>query len=221
MEPVSGSFVVIANVFNPSIVSQAWLLSQGLVDEAEFGQLSLSTPQVAQHAMRAMDLLVAPERLQLTFPPADGAAPERAARLAREIIEKLPHTPYTAVGMNFDYGIDLPGATFAGVLRTWFLAEQNPLAARFECDDARFGGYFSKNLEDMRLKLIVLPLALSGVGERQGTLRFQFNFHRDLSTGDPQEAARQAGQKLSAWRLYRDAAVEMVQEVERNVNGRG
>jgi hypothetical protein len=167
-----------------------------------------------------MDLLVAPERLQLTFLPADDTAADRAARLAREILEKLPHTPYAALGMNFDYGVDLSEPALAQILRKWFVADQNPLAAHFQSDDARFGGYFSKDFEDMRLRLSLLPAIVTRGGERVGRLSFQFNFHRELSTGNPQEAAQQAGQKLSSWRLYRDATKLLVEEVERSATGR-
>jgi hypothetical protein len=219
MEPLPGSFVVLANVFNPSVVSQAWLLTNQLVDQAEFGKVSISTPQIAQHEIGSVFLLAAPDRLQVSFPGGDGAAISRAAGLAQAIVDKLPHTPYTSLGMNFEYGVELPETTIAATVRGWFLGDRNPLASQFEAEDARFGSYFSKGYEGMRLRVSILPVILTGGGQRREALRFQFNFHRDVNTANPQEAAREAAETLSAWQTYRGEAVRLVEVVEKHATG--
>lgn len=214
MEPISGSIIVLAQCFNPSIVSERWLVDREVAAEDEFGDTAVRTPQAAQHRIGAVELLVVQDRLQAMFNPGDLDAVARACALVQHITHELPHTPYRALGTNFQYGIRMREEAFPGVVRRMFLSDDCPLAEGFSAPDAHFGGYFSTDVDGFRLKLDVKPVS---VNVDEGTvpgLRFAFNFHRDIGDGDSMDAIRQIKESLDATPRCREFAVGMVAAVE-------
>lgn len=214
MEPISGSFVVLAQAFNPSILSESWLLERGVVKEGEFGETAVRMPQLAQHRIGAVDLLVVPERLQTTFSPDDLDAMGRATELVLGISRDLPHTPFTALGVNFHYGIRFRDETFPQAVRRMFLRDDCPLAAHFDAPDAHFGAYFSRDFEGARFKLDVKPVRLSAEAGSVPGLRFAFNLHRDVTEQGDLDAIQQIEDCLNAAPRCRELAVSMVSAVE-------
>lgn len=166
--------VIIAQNLNPSIFTQLWLVKQNIFEEHEFQQGCLFSPAAVNAKGANKDVLIVPERLQVTV--LDSESNGVAQEAIRRIITALPHTPYKAVGFNFTWISSADDAAqFPSVIRKMFVSETNPLAPFFLSDDARFGVYMSTGFGNMRLRLEIKPL----VGDT--TLRFDFNFHQDLS----------------------------------------
>jgi hypothetical protein len=204
------NIVLIAKNLNPSIFSQLWLVKQGIIFENEFKQGSFFTPPAVNILTEVFSLLVVPERLQLAFFKHEHEW-EIAKRVIGVVVESLPHTPYTAIGFNFNWSIE-PGneKEFPSNLKRLFLSGKNPLAKDFDVDDARFGIYMSKNIIDMRLKLDIKPVIMTSPVNKE-FLQLNFNFHKDVKD----DAVRIIIETLSNFTIAADMSKEMVVEVSK------
>src|SRR3954452_10956137 len=99
---LAGSNVIIAaRQFNPTVFSQLWLVRNELLAEEDFGPGYLFSEAVVQMATPQFLMLVVPSQLQ--FSPTDQVEDQQALIRGKvgRIVERLPHTPYVAVGLNF------------------------------------------------------------------------------------------------------------------------
>ena len=183
--------VIVASQFNPSIFSQIWLIKSGILSEDDFGKECMFAPMVAQVHSREFNLVVVPDQLQ--FAPL--RHPEKGRELVvskvGKIVETLPHTPYIAAGLNFNWLIDPEEEGVGNFSRHLFYREDIDilLFPEFDVEDARFGGYLSRDILGCRLKLDIKPVTIeqASKGEKQELLKFAFNFHRPLSENNKVE----------------------------------
>jgi hypothetical protein len=217
MKPLPGTMVVLARAFNPSIFSQEWLLKNELV-EGGFGETSVTTPVASQHAVGNLGILVIPDRLQVTYPPGDDGALAKAQTLVCGVAQRLPHTPIHAIGVNFNYIIEIQQERFHLALRRMFLCPGSPFAPHFKGEDALFGGYFSTDFMKTRLKLDVKPVEPSKGTTASCHLRLNFNFHRDLDETDRDKAVQELRETVDGWREYRDLSDRIVSDIESAVS---
>lgn len=181
---VISNVVVVAHQFNPSLMSQLWLVRNDIVAEADFRPGCLLSDVVANVRTRQFDLFVVPEQLQ--FVPRCEAAEEATliADKVGRIVRTLPHTPFSAMGLNFTWTV-LPdeGEDATALSRTFFLGN-SPLYREFDFPSARFGAYMSKDALGCRLKLDIKPLT-PPAGQGPERFGFQFNFHLDITDDNP------------------------------------
>ncbi len=173
--------VVVAHQFNPSIVSQAWLMKHGVLDkDGTIQDGSIFTDLLVQVRSSEFHMLLLPEQMQ--FVPV--APPEEQQKLLLEkvgtIIRELPHTPYRAVGLNFNWHLAPEDGDISRLTRELFCVADRPLYQRFGSSDARFGAYLSKDFAGFRLKLDIKPINTPLPGPPEHRLQFAFNFHCDL-----------------------------------------
>src|SRR5262249_33885000 len=102
-ELVGSSVVVVAQHFNPSVASQIWLVRQGLVAEGDFESGCIFTDGLVQVCTRRFVLLVTPEQLQLVPKVPDAEQEDLIAEIVGTLVRTLPHTPFRAVGLNFNW----------------------------------------------------------------------------------------------------------------------
>lgn len=178
----STNAVIVAHQFNPSIISQMWLVRNGVAGEDDFGGGCIFTPVIVQVEARDFRLLVVPEQLQFA-PKIDTEAVQALVESkVGAIVSALPHTPYRAVGINVNWHIMPEDEPFDGFVRRLFFREHSSLYSAFDQDDARFGSYLSKSMFGSRLKLDIKPIMVNtelGAHER---LQLAFNFHRDVAS---------------------------------------
>src|SRR5437016_3833189 len=105
VELVNSNVVVVARQFNPSIVSQIWLVDNGLVRREDFLEGCAFTDVLVNVRARDFFLLVTPEQLQFVPNVPDDRQQEIAAGKVGAIVRTLPHTPYIAVGINFTWKV--------------------------------------------------------------------------------------------------------------------
>ncbi len=115
------SIVIIAKDFNPSIFKPLWLAKNNILREEELQGDVVITPPAIQIPTKAFQFSVLPDRLQMIIPQSYSDAESDIIRVLGGIIKTLPHTPYTAVGINFNY-VAAPSAedTFAAWNRKLF-----------------------------------------------------------------------------------------------------
>jgi hypothetical protein len=205
--------VVAANQLNPSIFKQLWLVKNGIVDEDDFGDGCLFSDPAVSVESEKFRLLVVPPQLQ--FVPK--VPPEEQEQLVIEkvgaVVEALPHTPYTAVGLNFFWHLRPEDGNVPALTRRLFHVPEKPLFRQFESEDSRFGGYFSKDILGCRLKLDIKPVFLppkEEAGNRE-VLQFAFNFHLDIPQ-DGEDAVTCIQRQLECWNDARDEATKIVKE---------
>jgi hypothetical protein len=100
-------------------------------------------------------------------------------RILGAIVQKLPHTPFQAVGFNMTWNLLAKNSDeFSKINRQLFLSSENPLAKSSAEADCRFGFYLSKNLAMGRMRLDIKPIIAAPVGNEG--LQLNFNFSRDL-----------------------------------------
>ncbi len=106
MRLASENAIVTANLFNVTIVNQLWLVRNGIVEESEFIGDSVFTPAFVQVSAREFDLLVIPDRMQLAPKCDEARRGDLVASRLGHVVDLLPQTPYTAVGLNFSWEYD-------------------------------------------------------------------------------------------------------------------
>jgi len=173
--------ILAAKVLNPSIIRESWLLREGLLQEEDLQPGFVFSEQAVSVPTKSYLLTVVPN--QLAFAPADRDIGRRVVgAVLVPFVEKLRHTPFTAVGLNYVWHIDPEPETVSVVTQRLFLPPAFPLASEFPLPDAHFGIYMSKTVLEFRLRLDMKPLlrALDG----RHVVQLAFNFHRELSGED-------------------------------------
>lgn len=206
-ELVGASTVILAENFNPSILTQHWLIAKGIVAEEDFAPDCVFVPGLTVAKTRRFSLVAAPDRLQLVLnePDAEEAADTVGATIY-QIVGLLPETPYRALGLNFEWHcpVDDIGERF-------FWLADNPLYQEFSAPDARFGAYLSKDVLGLRLKLDVKPTR-PGSSEESEYYLFRFNFHRDIH-GD-EDRSQIVRQGLDQWSAARDLSRNIIERAQ-------
>lgn len=100
---IDTNIVIVANQFNPSIIDRLWLVRHQVLTEDDFLEGSISVPIVSQVRSKHFNLTVLPDQLQFS-PIKEIDAPADVVRIKLGlIVDKLPETPYTAIGANFTW----------------------------------------------------------------------------------------------------------------------
>lgn len=210
MELVNKNAVVTANRFNLSLVSQLWLVRNGVVGEDEWEGPGIFTPAFIQFGTSKYEVLLMEERLQLTLQSDTGTEGAAVRKVVGQIVRMLPHTPYTGVGLNFTWHLKVPDK-IREVSRRLFFRDTGPLGSLFDCADARYGGYYSKDVLGMRLKLNGLPSILDRGEGKEELIQFAFNYHLDAAT--PEKVL----EGLENWDAARSDAERIVEVLEANL----
>jgi hypothetical protein len=212
MPPLDNAFagiVLTAQTFNPSIFTETWLVQHGLLPADAFVGTRVFSPEVAQFQMQGLQVMVVPPMMQIIFGIlGDEEMSIAARRFAARTIELLPHTPFQALGLNFDYFVRKPDEGDFGQFNRALLGNgNNGLLSQFSEPNSRFGRYFSKDHGEARIRLDVKPVQAGP--DKKELLQFSFNFHHDVSALTGNRASK-LGQLLEHWESARDYANELV-----------
>lgn len=216
MELMARNVVVAAQWFNPSILTQIWLVKNGVMAESDFASGCVFSDSGSQVQATDFSFLVVPELLQ--FSPGSKLDAQREQSLVSDtiggIVRALPHTPYRGVGLNFIWHEAAEEPAVNDMTRKLFFRSHEPLYAAFDSPTSRFGGYLSKDFQGMRLKLDIKPISVKYGGDEpkppEHRIQFSFNFHRDLGRGVP---IQEIEESLALWgqaSLYAESIVRDV-----------
>jgi len=209
IERVNENVVVTAEQFNPSILGQLWLVRNNLVAEDGFEEGCLFADTVAHIRARDFDLLVVPQRAQLTPKVDSDRQQDVICDKIGTLVSRLPETPYRALGFNLIRHIAPDGESIEDLCRRLFYTESSPVHKFFNVEDGRFGSYLSKNTLGFRLKLTAVPVVVESPGkEARHVISFTFNYHYGLP-GDVDRVAK-INEMLGRWN---DAVAESTQIV--------
>lgn len=210
---VNSSAVVVAHHFNPSITSQIWLVDNGILLREEFESGSVFTDMFAQAQTRRFHLLIVPDKCQITLAPEVGTQPELIVERIVKLVRTLPHTPYRAAGMNFVWHFvpDRQNGAIDALCRRLFYVSESPLHGFFDVENARFGGYLSKDSLGCRLNLDIKPILADApkIGEPT-LLEFAFNYHVDVAGHD--DPVAEIEHVFMRWNEAREESCRVVQD---------
>ena len=213
-EIIKSNVVVVAENLNPSIFRETWLVKESVFTEEEIVPESFFSSVSVNVVTPSVELLIVPERLQLTL-KIDEKQDEIVKRVLGNIVKALPHTPYRAVGINFHWILELSDQSkLPEVTQEMFLSEENPLRNIFDTEDTVVGVYLSKDELEMRLKLNVKPI--KGGGTNVGKEALQFNFNFDKSINNPERATGIVLETIDKWLAAKAISEKIVKEVSKN-----
>ena len=202
------SVVLTANELNLSIFKPVWLCQSNILKSEELGDGVLISPAAIQIPCPTFQLVIVPNRLQLTFPDTEvGKTVEPVNRVLGGILKTLPHTPLVGIGMNFDFFV----APASGISFEKWNAEHFSSKAALDTGcgvdgQPRFGAYFSLLAEGMRLKVdakpvsrvVASPQIMKCLEMAPEWMHFAFNYHKDLDQSAPTAHALDLLSKWSA-----------------------
>jgi len=208
LELVGANTVVAAHQFNPSIVTQLWLVKIGLLTEDEFKPGCVFTDMVAHVNAKDFQLIVVDAQCQFTPHKDHVEDQELVSSKVGSIVHALPETPYRAIGLNFLWHLIPEDGDVPTVSRDLFFFPGGPLYREFDDESARFGAYMSKDVLGVRLKLDVKPITLEKDQQQEERIQFAFNFHLDVAS--KKDPVAHIEEMLSRWNAAREAASHIV-----------
>jgi hypothetical protein len=165
---------------------------------------------ISQINSKQFSLLTLPDRLQFTPNDVTDENGNLVTTKLGNIVTRLPHTPYSGIGLNFIWHLDPEDTGIKEFTKAIFFHD-NPLFREFDTEDARYGGYLSRNIFGCRLKLDVKPITTISPAKKE-FLQFLFNFHLDLISDN---RVQEIISLLAQW----DEAKNMSSRIVRTVQG--
>jgi len=204
--------VLTAQIFNPSIFSETWLVQNDVIPKDTFTGIRIFSHEVVQFSTNDIQVLVIPPKMQIVFqindPKGDYSLP---IKIVSKTVELLPQTPYQAVGLNFDYSVSPPpDRDFNDYDRTLLGDGSYKLLDEFAAKDAKFGRYFSMNFHSARLKLTIIPMKKTKPDSKD-FLRFSFNFHFDLTMNNSPDLVSKLINHFDSWPSLREYSLKLVE----------
>lgn len=206
IELVDANVVVVARQFNPSVLSQLWLVRKGLVGEEDFREGCIFTEALAQVNTDEFNLLVVPPRAQFSTHVDRQRQQQLIVHKMGGLVYALPETPYRAVGINLTWQMIPDAETISDLSRRLAFVRDSQVHRMFDSEDARFGAFLSRDSLGCRLLLSVKPEEIS---EGNEVLSFAFNYHRDIGQAD--DAPQVITEVLARW----NEALEETSEIAR------
>ncbi|MDA1054124.1 MAG: hypothetical protein O3C40_27060 [Planctomycetota bacterium] len=206
---VGCNVAIVAAQFNPSIFSQLWLVRHGIVDEDDLLEGCIHTDQLARVSSKKFHLLVIPPQLQLvpTVPEEDEAVV--VATKVGAIVHLLPHTPYVAIGMNFNWQVFPDSGTVLDLAKSLFYVPTSPVSAAVGDDNLGLGAYYSRDIFGGRMRLDIKPRSEGHV--HADRLQFDFNFQFDLNQDNTGGNIRSIDHHLANWSKAKQESLRIAQ----------
>lgn len=211
-QQVGSAVVIAAKQFNPSVLGELWLFENEILtsDELKGASVKVFMDGIAQVDVADFALTIIGPQLQFVVKD-----PHNDSVLTRlnKLVTLIPHTPFTAIGINHTWRIVPVGIGVHNFSRKLFVSDNSPFAGLFAEPDSLFGGYFSKDVLNCRLKVDAQPTAMAESGETSKIfLTMNFNFHLDLS-GSGHEKSEAISGHLSNWENARALAQSITEKI--------
>lgn len=206
--PAGSVVVIVAHHFNPTVVGQTWLVKNGILAESDFERGCVFSDMVVQIQSPQFQMLLLREQMQFSPRLDEELQQEIVVEKLGGIVEKLPHTPFGAIGLNFTWHLSKPGSEINELSRELFAKDSSGLYDQFNSDNARFGAYLSQDFGPFRLKLDIKPVIVEVDDKNEDRVQFAFNFHKEIDGG-----ADQVRELLARWNEVRSEAHRIISAV--------
>lgn len=209
LELVGSNTVIVAQQFNPSVMSQLWLVRNGLLNDDDFLPGCVFTDMLVQVRSREFQLVVVPPQCQ--FSPSVEVEREQEVIVAKvgSIVRTLPHTPYRGIGLNFVWHLVPDDGDVRSTSRALFFREDGPFHQDFTDENSRFGAYMSKDALGVRMKIDAKPIIVNQhQKDERELIQFACNFHTDIAPDD--DGVAKIEQVLGRWNEAREESSRIV-----------
>jgi len=217
---IGSTVVIVANDVNLSIFKPPWLTKTEIFNESELSGNVIISPVAVQIPTKNFGFAVFPNRMQVTIPRNYADAQSDLMRILGGIVQALPHTPYSGVGLNFNY-LCAPAIedTFATLNRKLFASDFANSIVPVDDDASRYGTYFSFDALDGRLKIDIKPTKGEGkINELHESwhrghdlMAINYNLHYDVQPSE-KSVARMI-QIFSKWQAALSLTEEMTNKI--------
>lgn len=161
---LTGANIILkAKNHNPTIISKEWLSANNILNERVINFAHLPVASVVE--TEELNLLVEQETLQLVLKKLTPEYLDKLPEIIHKYIDKLPEIPYTALGFNFIYSLDVEKNSIKNI----FLIEDVKLRKIFK-DKFDVGGIIKFSFEDFVVTLTIKP-------EDEQPVTSNFNYH--------------------------------------------
>lgn len=208
---VESNLVIVAKQFDFSVLTNIWLVKRNIFSIDEIQEKSVF-PIVAEARSSDFTFVLMPDRMQFWLATTCETANELLSTKIARLITELPPQPYIATGFNFTYHVLLDGGEIGEFTRSLFYQPESALFRTFDSEDARFGGYFSKDVLGTRLRLEAKPITLHKDKEiLEEGLQFAFNFNLNLSSAKGKEGILEF---LQQWDKAKEVTSSIMDTIE-------
>lgn len=163
------NLVILAKSHNPTIVSKDWLKLRKIVEDKENFTKFTHTPILSFVETENFRFIVDPDRLQISITKINEENIKNLPIITEKYINQLPETSYTAIGLNYNYNIELQ----AEYLKDIFSPDENNFKKLFS-DEYQLGGTIIFNYKKFIVKTELNPLF-----NEKDKIAANFNFHCD------------------------------------------
>lgn len=162
------NIVVLANSYNPSIVSRDWVLSRQLLGEP-IGDF-VHTPAFSFIENNNFSLAVHMDRLQLSVKKPTLENIKLMPQIIKKFFTLLPETPYRAMGFNFTYELQVENDFLKDILSPNEQGIKKLFSAKYE-----LGAIVS-----FEFKSFIVRVNISPVRQKGKVRTINFNFHTGI-----------------------------------------
>ena len=180
---IEKNIVIVAHEFNLATMNSIWFYKNNIFSEDEL-KGNISTPLLFEVHSKEFMFRIDPQRIQFSIFSKTEKLEEMMLSKINKIINLIPNSPFSAIGFNFTYHYYSKEQDAGQLSKELFYFKDSKLAQEFNTDDARFGAYFSKNIDEFRLKLDIKPVPLTQKSIRDERIQFSFNFHKAINVNE-------------------------------------
>jgi hypothetical protein len=181
--PHSQNIVVTADQVNPAIFGEHWLITKGIVGDGTLVGNKVFTPMFAQARTATFEILVVPERIHVGAIQAGGETDDLESAIGK-IIRALPETPYKAMGINFQWHLQMDAERVPEFSRQNFLREKSLLLGPAGAGDGIVGARVIRSAFGGILNLKIDPTFHGDITGKPTGFLIDCNYHFDVHGDD-------------------------------------
>lgn len=168
------NIVILAKNHNPAIASADWLKSEGVFEEKAIN--STNTSVFSFFESESFLLTVTPDLLQAALKnPIEPNVP-RLQKSIYTYVKDLPHTPFTAIGLNYIWIVGFDNQEHASrSLKNLFIVDENKIKTSLGRKNYQAGGILVFEDVIFRVKLLI-----EIVKQSPENISCNFNYHADV-----------------------------------------
>jgi hypothetical protein len=194
-----------------------------MISEGEIKKGYVFTSEMAKFSTSAVEFLIIPNRVQVSLLPRQDAATGKPVITAEAalseikprietVLDKLPHTPYKALGLNFAYIGQPEGEESAlSLLRRVFYHEGTRFADSIAEYDFSIGSFLLHKWNGVSVKVEIKPTRYAFRKKEEPTQGILCDFNFQFEAGDDAVASFKSA--LGNWREAEQHARSLVESL--------
>lgn len=202
------NIVLVTDSINVNTFSQYWFIKNGIFEERDF-QGAVFTPGLGLVTASDCQMTILPNQIQLEF---KNDNPEKVVQCIEnrmvKLIKCLSNVKVVAIGLNYIWKTGDDETPIPVLSKNLFGHNESGIISYFSKEDARFGAYYSQNIDpNTRLKLDIKPSLVKENGQNVEFIMYNFNFHCDVQEQQMEEMLLN---QLNKWQLFNQLANKLV-----------